>query len=840
MESKLNQIIKPLTNENNFNIEDMLDSDFEAIFNSLETDYIIHSKEATKANFQNEQTQLNDYYLVLSISVQNKNSKKIKCKKLSKKDLFSVPSLTLKSEIIEVLLTGIWADTTIYPNDKIFLSVNNFSQTDKCFLLTSSLSQIPNNSNHKNVVPYILSNYLIVEPETLLSPTQIKSGIRCYRNAFFQEEFKLCTYPDITRYTLIGNIVHGLFESLLSEFRPNPNEYMKEKLKSLLDESVYEIALINETYENILRECQAFIKSILTFYSNFITNKSYVDNNFRIVQYISSEKLYQSQTLGMKGIIDMVIEIQNTSGENIISPLEIKTGRHYTEMDQLQVWVYCLLLSEQFIENCSNGLLVYLKDGEFQNIKVKLLEMINIIVLRNNIVQFWKRFENGIPQTNDIESISLIPSLSQDGFQSFDCQKCFKREICEGHYNLYESSEIIGDEKIKNYFKNLYEIINTEQRYVNSSTDKKSKIIDVTDYTKCLITKIIDKKHSFFLTITPSEEETSANLLSNIVNLKEEFTIYLPEINKTTKGFLIDKNKELKILTLSILKFRIGKKIQDFLNTFEHKSEKQRISYLKFFELKSKFHFKVVRGNLLTLCTNPRKSPLVDNLQQFLIYNKQPTFNNEYSTQISLMKTIHEKYNTEFLSFSDEQKLAIISAIVCNQYILINTKDKNKLILLIVKLLYEKNNNILLCSHSNNSIDNILLYFKENNFSNFLRIGSNKKTVDNGLIENVLDTKKYNTVDEWKEFIKNTKIFATTTLSIGNSVFQNKEFDYCIIDESDSIFEGELIGPLLISKKFILLGDEGQVTLRSVPIEKHPVTLFNRLKQINKNSLIKC
>ena len=58
--------------------------------------------------------------------------------------------------------------------------------------------------------------------------------------------------------------------------------------------------------------------------------------------------------------------------------------------------------------------------------------------------------------------------------------------------------------------------------------------------------------------------------------------------------------------------------------------------------------------------------------------------------------------------------------------------------------------------------------------------------------------------------------------------------DYCIIDESDSIFEGELIGPLIISKKFILLGDEGQVTLRSVPIEKHPATLFNRLKQINK------
>lgn len=840
MESKDNQFIKPTTNENNFSIEDMLDSDFEAMFNSLETDYITQSKDQTKTNIQNEQTELNDYYLVLSISIQNKNSKKIKCKKLCKKDLSSPPSLTIKSEIVEVLLTGIWADTTIYPNDKIFLSVNNFSQTDKCFLLSSSLSQMRNLLNHKNVIPYILSNYLIVEPETLLSPTQIKSGIRCYRNAFFQEEFKLCTYADITKYTLIGNIVHGLFESLLSEFRTNPNEYIKEKLKSILDESVYEIALLNETYENILKECQAFIKSIITFYSHFITNKSYIDNDFKIVKYISSEKLYQSQALGMKGIIDMVIEIQNTSGENIISPLEIKTGKHYTEMDQSQVWVYCLLLSEQFLENCSNGLLVYLKDGEFQNIKVKFIEMINIIVLRNNIVQYWKRFENGIPQTIDIESISLIPSLSQDGFKSFDCQKCFKREICEGHYNLYESNDNTIDEIVKKYFKGLYDIINAEQRYVNSYIDKKSKVNEISDYTKCLITKVIDKKHSFFLMITPSEEEASSNLLSNIINLKEEFTIYLPELNKTTKGFLIDKNKDLKTLTLSILKFRIGNKIQEFLNSFESKNENQRIVYLKFFEVKSKFHFKVVRGNLLTLCINPRKSPLVDNLQQLLIYNKQPTFNNEYSTQLSLMKTLHEKYNSEFLSLSDEQKLAVISAIVCNQYILINTKEKNKLILLIVKLLYEKNNTILLCSHSNNSIDNILLFFKENNFSDFLRIGSNKKSVDSGLVENVLDTKQYKTVNEWKEFINNKKIIATTTLSIGNSFFQNKEFDYCLIDESDSIFEGELIGPLLISKKFILLGDEGQVTLRSVSNEKHPVTLFNRLKQINKNSLIKC
>ena len=63
----------------------------------------------------------------------------------------------------------------------------------------------------------------------------------------------------------------------------------------------------------------------------------------------------------------------------------MKTGKYHNITDQLQVYFYCLILSKEILQICSNGVLIYLKDGNFEVIKIKLLEMINAIVLRNII-----------------------------------------------------------------------------------------------------------------------------------------------------------------------------------------------------------------------------------------------------------------------------------------------------------------------------------------------------------------------------------------------------------------------------------------------------------------------
>ena len=172
--------------------------------------------------------------------------------------------------------------------------------------------------------------------------------------------------------------------------------------------------------------------------------------------------------------MDAVIRIESDDQLDL-APLEIKTGKQYPESDQLQVLVYCLILSEQFNELYAKGALIYLKDATFKCIKIRLLEMINIIVLRNNIVKTWKNYEKGGNKFSQL----FMPNVLKEDFSGFSCKTCFKREICQGLYNIYEKKDFASfDEAKKNYFRCLYEIINkdirtsesVEFRYIDNQT----------------------------------------------------------------------------------------------------------------------------------------------------------------------------------------------------------------------------------------------------------------------------------------------------------------------------------------------------------------------------------
>ena len=62
----------------------------------------------------------------------------------------------------------------------------------------------------------------------------------------------------------------------------------------------------------------------------------------------------------------------------------------------------------------------------------------------------------------------------------------------------------------------------------------------------------------------------------------------------------------------------------------------------------------------------------------------------------------------------------------------------------------------------------------------------------------ILDYHQFKTIEEYETHINNTKIFATTSASIGHKIFQNIYFDYGIFDEVCQTFEPELLGPLIL------------------------------------------
>jgi hypothetical protein len=55
-----------------------------------------------------------------------------------------------------------------------------------------------------------------------------------------------------------------------------------------------------------------------------------------VTNVLSSEKLYQSQIFGIKGIMDLIVEAE-IEGNRIPIPMELKTGKTQKQKDVIQV-----------------------------------------------------------------------------------------------------------------------------------------------------------------------------------------------------------------------------------------------------------------------------------------------------------------------------------------------------------------------------------------------------------------------------------------------------------------------------------------------------------------------
>ena len=77
----------------------------------------------------------------------------------------------------------------------------------------------------------------------------------------------------------------------------------------------------------------------------------------------------------------------------------------------------------------------------------------------------------------------------------------------------------------------------------------------------------------------------------------------------------------------------------------------------------------------------------------------------------------------------------------------------------------------------------------------------------------MLRTKDFDSIIKVKEMIENTTIYGTTVCGINHLLFGFINFDYCIVDEACQILEPFILGPLMLSEKFILVGDPFQVKI---------------------------
>lgn len=55
-------------------------------------------------------------------------------------------------------------------------------------------------------------------------------------------------------------------------------------------------------------------------------------------------------------------------------------------------------------------------------------------------------------------------------------------------------------------------------------------------------------------------------------------------------------------------------------------------------------------------------------------------------------------------------------------------------------------------------------------------------------------------------------VVATTCLGVGSHpIFTHRRFDICIVDEASQVLQPACLGPLFVSRKFVLVGDPLQL-----------------------------
>lgn len=210
-----------------------------------------------------------------------------------------------------------------------------------------------------------------------------------------------------------------------------------------------------------------------------------------------------------------------------------------------------------------------------------------------------------------------------------------------------------------------------------------------------------------------------------------------------------------------------------------------------------------VRNNLVSLMEN---SSLSIQLRKLIIENQAPVFTTPAST-------INAQSSSTQACLNIDQKQAIEKVMSAKDYALIlgmPGTGKTTTIAHIIRSLVSSGKSVLLTSYTHTAVDNILLKIRNDNFR-ILRLGAVAKVHPE--IQQFADLAAVPkpTIEALQKSYEDSEVVATTCLGINHPIFNERIFDYCIVDEASQITLPVCLGPIRMARTFILVGDHYQL-----------------------------
>ena len=163
-------------------------------------------------------------------------------------------------------------------------------------------------------------------------------------------------------------------------------------------------------------------------------------------------------------------------------------------------------------------------------------------------------------------------------------------------------------------------------------------------------------------------------------------------------------------------------------------------------------------------------------------------------------------------SLNVDQRKAIEKVMAAKDYALVlgmPGTGKTTTIAHIIRALTAQGKSVLLASYTHTAVDNILLKIRQDNIGVF-RLGATAKIHPKVQEFADLASVPMKSIEEIKRAYSRP-VVATTCLGINHPIFNQKIFDYCIVDEASQITLPVCLGPIRMARTFILVGDHYQL-----------------------------
>jgi len=342
------------------------------------------------------------------------------------------------------------------------------------------------------------TNYIIVHPEILVSPSQIAQARPCLRSFILQNRHGEQTFT--TEAMLLGTVIHELVQTLVSsEVGDVEGDDLEKFLQPILLNHQAEITIMSieqPDIEKILRlEVRKQWAFVLEWQKSF--KHSYLLGTV--------EETVLGPLWGLKGIIDLTSAMRSDNGVTIF---EIKTGRTQSIDHIMQVLLYCILYRTKYATSSLDAVhaqLVYTRLNKAETITQNFHQysfqalLQSIFTLRNFIaIYFMKTHE--IPAACEKQDCSVCTSTSPIVMDQY----------CNKWYQALEIEEkAMQEEENKKPPLSKFAV-----RCKINSIDATNRIVRLEAQSKPALKEILDSQQRCFLSFNDVYALWSGNLSS--------------------------------------------------------------------------------------------------------------------------------------------------------------------------------------------------------------------------------------------------------------------------------------------------------------------------------------